>query len=147
MRTLETELIIDAPAETVWNHLIDFESYPEWNPFIKSIVGKPETGSKLKVLIQPPGSKAMTFNPICLECNENKSFRWLGHLGFRGIFDGEHIFQLEKLDKERTRFIHKENFKGLLVPLLWKQLDTASRKGFEMMNAELKKRSEMVKTV
>jgi hypothetical protein len=35
-------------------------------------------------------------------------------------------------------FHHNEIFKGLLVPLLQKQLDTKTRKGFEMMNIKLK---------
>lgn len=142
MRTLETEIIIDAPVETVWDILTDFPRYPEWNPFIKSIEGKPETGSKLKVVIQPPDSKPMTFRPTCLESDANRTFRWLGHLGFKGIFDGEHIFQLEKMDSNCTRFIHKESFNGILVPLLWKQLDSGTRKGFVRMNEELKERSE-----
>ncbi len=144
MRTVETYIIINAPVETVWKVLTDFPSYPEWNPFIKSIEGKPESGSKLKVIIQQPESKPMTFKPVCLECEANHTFRWLGHLGFKGIFDGEHIFQLEKLDNNHTRFIHKENFKGILVPILWKQLNSRTREGFELMNIKLKKRSENV---
>lgn len=142
MRTLETEIHIDAPVETVWNILTDFSTYPEWNPFIRSIDGEPKAGSKLKVVIQPPDSKPMTFRPVCLESNATIIFSWIGHLGFKGIFDGEHIFQLEKLDSNSTRFIHKENFKGILVPFLWKQLDRGTRKGFVSMNEELKMRSE-----
>ena len=69
-------------------------------------------------------------------------FRWLGSLIFPGIFDGEHIFQLEQINDSKTKFIHRENFSGLLVPLFWKSLNTNTRKGFEEMNEALKERIE-----
>jgi hypothetical protein len=59
-----------------------------------------------------------------------------------GIFDGEHQFQLEPMGERRTRLIHGEVFSGLLVPLLWQNLDTQTRQGFEEMNNALKNRVE-----
>lgn len=84
----------------------------------------------------------MTFKPVCFALIPEKEFRWLGRLFITGLFAGEHIFELNKLDETRTQFIQRENFGGLLVPLLWKQLNTATRAGFEQMNQELKKRAE-----
>ncbi|KAF5392031.1 hypothetical protein D9757_003218 [Collybiopsis confluens] len=36
-------LEIDAPAQDVWNIMLDFENYPQWNPFIRNqtLVGSP----------------------------------------------------------------------------------------------------------
>jgi len=42
----------------------------------------------------------------------------------------------------KTTFIQRENFSGLLVPLIWKQMNTKTIKGFEMMNRSLKERAE-----
>ena len=36
---IETKIRINASPKQVWDVLIDFERYPEWNPFIKSIKG------------------------------------------------------------------------------------------------------------
>lgn len=69
-------------------------------------------------------------------------FRWLGHLFVPGLFDGEHIFLLTDMNNTHTRFIQKENFSGLLVPVLWKQLNTKTRKGFELMNEKIKELAE-----
>ena len=33
----ETSLILHAPIMPVWDVMLDFRSYPEWNPFIESI--------------------------------------------------------------------------------------------------------------
>lgn len=142
MKSLYTEIEIDAPADIVWKILTDFQSYPDWNPFIRSFDGVPEAGRQFKVTIQPSGKKPMTFKPVCLALIPEKEFRWLGHFFISGLFDGEHIFELNKLDETRTQFIQRENFKGLLVPLLWKQLNSSTRTGFEQMNQELKNRAE-----
>ena len=37
MKEIKTEIIINSKPEKVWNILTNFEKYPEWNPFIKSI--------------------------------------------------------------------------------------------------------------
>jgi hypothetical protein len=84
----------------------------------------------------------MTFKPTCLKLVKDKEFRWLGRLWMPGLFDGEHIFELIDNGNHRIRFVQREKFKGLLVPLLWKQLDTGTRKGFELMNQKLKERAE-----
>jgi hypothetical protein len=41
VKILESEIVIQAAAERIWDILMDFESYPEWNPFIRNIAGKP----------------------------------------------------------------------------------------------------------
>ena len=142
MKKIITEIEIHAPAEKVWAILTDFGKYPDWNPFIKSVDGIIKTGSKFKVTLQQPDSKTMIFTPKCLKFEKNKDLRWLGHLLLPGLFDGEHIFELIEIDGSNTRFIQRENFKGLLVPVFWKQLNTKTRRGFEMMNEKIKELAE-----
>jgi hypothetical protein len=144
MKQISTDIVVYAPKEIVWQVLTDFESYPEWNPFIRSFLGKPEKGKRFKVVIQQPGSNPMTFSPVCREISENTELRWLGSLGFKGLFDGEHIFELFEEEYGKTRFVQRENFSGILVPLLWRRLNVKTRKGFEMMNEALKDRAETV---
>ncbi|MDR7016726.1 hypothetical protein [Acinetobacter sp. 3657] len=36
-KEINTEIIINGSSEEVWNTLMDFEAYPEWNPFIINI--------------------------------------------------------------------------------------------------------------
>jgi len=142
VKELITSITINATPAVAWNILTDFDAYPEWNPFIPEFGTKPAPGERFSVTIQQPGSKPMTFKPRCLKMDENREFRWLGHLLFKGLFDGEHIFELEPLANGGTKLVHRERFTGILVPLLWKQLDTKARQGFEMMNEKLKERAE-----
>ncbi len=142
MKELHTEIEIHAAPAVVWQVLTDLPLFEEWNPFVTLASGKVEVGEQLSVHMEPPGGKPMTFRPTVTRVVAQKEFRWLGHLLFRGLFDGEHIFELEPLAEGRLRFVHREKFRGVLVPLLWKSLDTNARAGFEAMNRALKERAE-----
>jgi hypothetical protein len=142
MRELNTHIEINAPAQRVWQILTDFESYSRWNPFIRSLSGEPKEGSRLKVFIQAPGSRGMTFKPVVLKAEPSKELRWLGRLFVPGLFDGEHRFVIEPTGGSRVIFTQSEKFKGLLVPLLWKSLDKNTREGFNQMNEALKRLAE-----
>jgi hypothetical protein len=139
---ITTTVSIAAPAQRVWSVLLDFARYPEWNPFIRSIEGTPSEGSALKVRIQSPGGKAMTFAPVVLLNAAGRELRWKGKLVLRGLFDGEHYFRLAPGGAGSTAFTHGERFTGLLVPLLRSALDRDTRPGFEAMNRALKQRAE-----
>jgi hypothetical protein len=144
MKEIHTEIEINAPDESVWRVLTDFAAYPEWNPFVRRAEGEVRVGSHLLVGIQPSGGKVMSFRPTVLVVDPNRELRWLGHLWVSGLFDGEHSFVIEPLSERRVRFIQRERFGGLLVPLLSKMLDRETRRGFEEMNQALKVRSESV---
>ena len=144
MKELKTSIVINAFPADIWRVLLDFENYPQWNPFIVSINGSPEPGEKIVAKIHPPGQQAMTFKPPLLKVEENKEFRWLGHLIFPGIFDGEHAFIIEHSEESKSIFRHEEKFSGILVPIFWKLLDQHTRAGFIEMNQALKMRVEKI---
>ena len=86
----------------------------------------------------------MKFTPTVLKVEPNRALRWLGHLLFPGLFDGEHIFELETAGEKATQFIQREEFNGILVGLFRKNLDTSIKSGFIAMNAALKKEVEKI---
>ena len=89
----------------------------------------------------PPGGRGLTIRPKVLSAEPGRELKWLGHLLAPGLFDGEHRFLIQSLGEDRTRFIHEEIFKGVLVPLTGKILERTEQ-GFEEMNKALKKRAE-----
>jgi hypothetical protein len=137
-----SEVEIQAPAGRVWQVLTDFASYPEWNPFIRRISGQPKEGTRLKVYIEPPGAKGRIFRPKVLKTDPNHELRWLGRLLIPGLFDGDHIFTIGHIGRNRVRFVQREIFSGLLFSLLAHGLDTKIGLGFEQMNQALKLRAE-----
>lgn len=83
----------------------------------------------------------MKFKPVILEYVKNKELKWLGKLLIKGLFDGEHEFRIEVISSNKVKFIQKETFKGLLVPLFSSVLNK-TKKGFELMNTKLKYEAE-----
>jgi hypothetical protein len=141
MRTIHTEIAILAPAERVWRILIDTAQWPAWNPFAKAS-GRFVVGERVSVTLTPPGQRAMTFTPTIVRLEPGRELRWLGHLGVRGLFDGEHGFRVVPEDVGRCRFEQFETFRGVLVaPIFW-IAGESTRKGFESMNRALKARAE-----
>ncbi len=145
MKLLETEIQIKATPEKVWSILINLDQYTDWNPFIKKAEGKIQEGEKLEVCISPPNGKEMVFKPTVKSVIKHSEFSWLGRFLFPGIFDGKHIFTITKTE-DGCLLVQKEKFSGLLVPLMWNNLEKGTREGFELMNNALKQRAENAST-
>ncbi len=138
-KEIRTEITIQASPEKVWNILTDFNAYPDWNPFITSITGKAEKGSALTVKIKPTDGRAMTFKPTVLTAKENRKLSWLGRLFFKGLFDGEHQFELIDHGNGTLTFIQSELFKGVFVGIFNTE---KTESGFNAMNQKLKEEAE-----
>lgn len=138
-KEIETEITINASRKKVWEVLTNHSEYPEWNSFIKKIEGDLNAGERLKVIIQPKESSNMTFKPIVLEYKDQKMLKWKGNFIIRGLFDGTHIFELFDNENGTITFKQSEIFEGVLVRFF--NLEN-TKKGFERMNGELKKRCE-----
>lgn len=138
-KEIKTEIIINESPENVWKVFSQFDTYPSWNPFITSIYGNIAVGKEITVSIQPPGDNAMKFTPTVIALEPDKEFRWLGVFIMKGVFDGEHFFQLIDNRNGTTTFIHGEKFKGALVPFF---NFNSTQQGFAAMNVALKDRVE-----
>lgn len=140
--TLHTEIRIQADSEAIWRVLTDFDGYPEWNPFIKSLTGEMVPGNTIRVLLQPQTGSAMRFSPKVLWVEPNRGFGWLGKLGLKGIFDGEHHFEIQPHPNGGCILQQFEHFDGILVPIFKKNLLTHTKADFERLNQAIKQRAE-----
>jgi hypothetical protein len=73
--------------------------------------------------------------------DEPRELRWSTKLWFRGLFDGEHFFQLVAVSDRRTRFVNGEDLSGYLVQRMGNRV-TRTARGLVGMNEALKKRAE-----
>jgi hypothetical protein len=136
---LRAEIEVDADPDTVWAVLADFGTYPDWNPFIRSIEGDRSVGSELKVRLQPAGGRGITMKPKVTVSEPGRAFGWLGRLGgVPHLFDGAHRFELSPIDGgRRTRLVQSERFHGVLLPLVRRSILPPTLRGFEAMNLAL----------
>jgi len=140
-RAIHTETTIDAPPATVWEVLADTGAYDGWNPFIRRLRGELRAGARLRVRLEPPGGRAMTFRPRVLRAEPGRELRWRGRLLVPGLVDGEHHILLQPLPGGRTRVVHDEHFRGLLVPAMGGAGARAAA-GFRAMNDALRREAE-----
>lgn len=120
--------------------LTDFERYPDWNPFIRKIEGKAVEGEKITIHITTPAGANRNYSPKVTKVVAEKELCWLGKMP--GLLSGEHIFSIEPASDNSLRLVHREVFGGLLTSFFGSRLDNDVKKGFEEMNAALKKRAE-----
>jgi hypothetical protein len=135
MKLIETRIDATATPQEVWDVLMDFASYPSWNPMVVAIEGETKPGAKLEVTIAMRSGRRMRFNPTVVEYEDGRRFGWLGKVWMRGLFDGLHRFEIEPGDGATT-FVHSEEFRGLLPPLLGKVLKD-THESVEAMNQAL----------
>ncbi|MFK7787736.1 MAG: SRPBCC family protein [Crocinitomicaceae bacterium] len=134
---LHTEININADVKTVWSIFTDFENYPNWNPFIKSIKGEIKVGERFEAEIAK-----FSFKPITKVYDYERELTWLGRGFIPGIFDGKHSFIFTKNDDGSTTLVQSEVFRGILVPFMSKKFKAEIKEGFEAMNSSLKELAE-----
>ncbi len=139
---LYSEILIDATPERIWHILTAFSEYPAWNPFIRSIRGDLVEGGRIVAELQLTDSAGMTLRPVLLKVDPTRELRWMGHLLFSGLFDGEHVFEIHPAGPGKCLVVQRELFSGLLLPLFTRMLKDGTARGFALMNKALKERAE-----
>ena len=142
MKEWHAEIEIATSAEGVWRVLADFPSYPQWNPLVTRVSGRPRIGERLKLRLEPPGTRGVPMRAKVITAEPNHELRWRGHLLSSRVLDGDHSFVIEPLEENRVRFIQREVFRGLLVPLFARTFARHAQQGYEEMNLALKQRCE-----
>ncbi len=138
-RVLEHTIDIDATPDQVWEALTEFDAYAGWNPFMRSISGAPQVGSKLRIELAPPDGRRIVVSPSVVVAEPGRELRWRGALPL-GLFTGEHAFVISEAETG-ARVVHRGWYRGFLVRLLSRVIDRTSL-GFERMHGALKERAE-----
>jgi len=130
---------INAPIEQVWTTIIDFDSYSEWNSQLEYLGGEVEPNGQLHLKLSAEGADPYEFKPTISHWEENKKFAWIGRTGIPRVFDGEHFFELERVDDSTTLVTNREEYRGVMS-LIMKNLPMmkTAPEGFQKMNQELK---------
>ncbi|WP_203904778.1 SRPBCC domain-containing protein [Virgisporangium aliadipatigenens] len=150
MRTIEAVTAIAATPRKVWDVLTDFPKYPLWTTYIQRLEGRPVVGSRLKVVLGPPGRRPYVVHAPVLEATPGARLAWAAVIpgaGWlpRAIYTGVHEFVLSAVADGGTRLTHREHFGGLLARLV-KEGPRGADEGFTAFNQALKARAESLPT-
>lgn len=156
---------IDAPIDVVWNALLDFPSYPDWNPFVRSQVlasdlfiplddqSNPVAGQKLIINVQtppldPPVDADTPSDPLhaqmsyenitVLEGAPTYRCAWKQIMIVDALLNATRWQALSTLEDGRTYYEAREVYSGSLATTLESTLGEGLQQGFDVQASELK---------
>lgn len=141
MREIRTEVDVAAPIADVWRVVADLAAYEAWNPFLTRFDAEPRVGAKGRLTAAMAGRKPRSTPVTILAADEPRVLGWRGQLLAPWLFAGTHFIELAPA-AGGTRVINREEFRGILAPLLLRALGASFPAGYEAMNAALKRRVE-----
>ncbi len=143
---VRAETLIEASPQKVWDTLVQMGQYENWNDQLHFLGGKVAPGEKITLRLSVEGAKPYTFSPTINHWVKYKKWGWIARTGMPGIFDGEHMFELEEKEG-KTLLVNKEQYRGILAPIIQQQpMMKNAPKGFEQMNQQLKTHIEKQNT-
>lgn len=146
MREIQTEIEINAPLKKVWSILADVSKWQDWSPIINKASGAASFGSKLNITMCGKDGKAgkagPQYEPVITVFEEPRHFSWQAKMAAGFIFTNGKVFQLEETSSGGTRLIHKETFSGMMVPMMWGQMERSVPTMLASMNEALKQKAE-----
>ena len=139
MVRLETETRLDATPTEVWNVLIDFARYAEWNPLLLDARGEVKPGARVAMRVTAPdgSGKRYGFKATLVRVEPGVALEWKG--GVPGVLSGLHYFRLSP-DGAGTRLFHGEDFSGFIVTLMGRKRIEGFRPAYEGLNHALAER-------
>jgi hypothetical protein len=141
MPEIRTELEIASPPRNLWRVITTFDRFPEWNPFLTEVRGRPEVGSPVDLRVHSRPFP-VNFHVTVINADPERELRWRGHFLNDRVVVAEHYFRIEAIDANRSRFIHGEIFNGRFSGLAWRIIERETRRGYRLMNDAFKRRVE-----
>lgn len=141
MQIIESRIEIHAPKKLVWDVLLDFDNYHQWNPFTPKIecdfiVGNPV---KLHVDMKQNGKIRIQKEDL-LWIKDEESIAW----GITSSFPvrTERAQVLKEISPAITSYYTYDKFWGLLVPMVMWGFREDIQKGFDAVAEGLKSHCE-----
>jgi len=163
--SVSASIIIDAPRDKVWNVLLDFPKYHEWNPFVRGKTMVTKTDKKPLDDQTPKEGEYLIMSPVHIPPTMNDSSVWLSttSLGLITVVDNENYrcswrnvslprwllcaerwYAVSTVLGGGTKYESIEVFTGIAAIFLMIFMSNGLRKGFAAMGEALKKRCEEV---
>jgi hypothetical protein len=140
MTKIASQVELGAPAARIWDVLVDFDSYADWNPYITAVATRTAVRTQLVLRTRLPGGRSTRARANLLTLEPGRRLSWRGFRVAPGVLEREHVLELAPLETGRVAVRHSVRVTGLLGPLLARAQRTKA--GLDRMNEALKHRVE-----
>ncbi|TDG13950.1 SRPBCC domain-containing protein [Seongchinamella unica] len=132
---------IEAPAELVWQVIVDFAQYPHWNEFCPAIEAELEIGSPVKMQVNlGEGLQEQVEYITCIEAPHRITWSMENKPGDPVHADRSQL--VTALDGHRCSYVTYDDFSGDFAAAMVEQLGERVRQGFNLCARNLKARAE-----
>lgn len=114
MKSFYCETKILAPRDEIWKTLIATESFPDWNPYIRSCEGTLATEESVAIELHPVGGKPVTENvDVTMTPLSELAFSKEGELSAY-----HYVIALRPVQNQWTLVVQTGTFSGIFSPFV-----------------------------
>jgi len=139
-RQVQSEVVISASADRVWDVLTDLPSYTIWNPYIYPAKGELKEGALLELTLHNP-TQTVVIEETVLSVKPGRELSWGGEMLSHNL-NRTLTFSIEAVAADRVRLTAREVFQGILLPLVGAIPDDAQQ-GLDQMVRALRSAAEL----
>lgn len=135
------KVIINAPAELVWEVLVDFPAYGEWNDFCPSIEAELVLGSPVKMQVDlGMGLQEQVEYITCIEAP--RRITWSMENKPEDPVHADRSQIVEPIDEQRCTYVTYDEFSGAAVDAMVEAMGGAVEAGFNRCAQGVKAQAE-----
>jgi uncharacterized protein YndB with AHSA1/START domain len=134
---------IDAPVELVWEILVDFENYGNWNTFCPSIKSQLKLGTPVEMMVDM-GAGLTPVTEFMTRIEPNVAIAWAMENRPEDPVHAERTQYLNKTSEISCTYVSIDEFGGPQLEAMMETSATAVETGFNKVAYDLKAYAEKV---
>jgi uncharacterized protein YndB with AHSA1/START domain len=141
-----TDVVIDAPADTVWRVLTDWEKLREWSNLLLALEGDFRKDGKIKATFQVQVGGHVTEQVVdhtLVYFEDGRKFGWSDRYMLGAMHDN-HIHEVIPINAQQSRFVQTDELSGVVEHFMGRHLAQALMEAYVKFNRVLKQRVETV---
>jgi hypothetical protein len=143
MPIVRSVIEIDAPAEKIFDILVDLDAYADWNPFTPRVESTLAIGDPIHLQARLGKGDRLTRQVEYVTANERPhKLCWGADIGARFLIRADRCQMLTSLGEGRTRYECTDDIRGLLAGLVMVVYRGGMQRGFDACARALKARAE-----
>lgn len=135
-------LRVAAPAERVWAVIVDFDAYPEWNPFVVACRSTLVPGDPIEMRVRLVGPVVQPQRETVFEHEPGRRFRYGLAPGALGALASSRSHEVKALGPGASEYRSHFELSGWLAPVVRALLGARLRAGFAAMSEGIQRRAE-----